>query len=205
LTEQTTACARILWEDRPEAVGGPRWTALLPVLTGRAFVGGLDPDAVCEYARNGLVGHRLAGRPLAEWADGELEEFCQRYNVGWVACWSPAAVARFAAWSGAEPGMALAEGGKAGRLFRLRREPSFVLKGEARWLQADRRRILLGDVVPVDGKVVLSLHYQAGMVCSPSRVRVEPDPDPDGKDLVPFVRLRVPGPVTRLTLMWADP
>src|SRR5262249_26085455 len=37
--------ARVLWEDRSWTRAAPRWTALLPLLTNRAYVGGLAPDA----------------------------------------------------------------------------------------------------------------------------------------------------------------
>ena len=36
-------------------------------------------------------------RPLAEWSDADLEEFCRRYNVGYVVCWTPAVAAPEAA------------------------------------------------------------------------------------------------------------
>src|SRR5207302_8458974 len=52
---QTTPDARILWEDRPGTRLSSRWTALLPVLTDRAYVGGLDPDAAVEHTATGLV------------------------------------------------------------------------------------------------------------------------------------------------------
>ena len=96
---------------------------------------------------------------------------------------------------------ALSDGG-AGRLFAVKRPLSFALKGQATWLGADCRQVALAEVVPRDGVVVLSLHYQAGMRASPSRVQVERELDP--YDRIPFVRLRVPGPVTRVTLTWDD-
>jgi hypothetical protein len=88
------------------------------------------------------------------------------------------------------------------RFFTIRRTPSFALKGgRARWLQAGSQYIALGDVVPnADGEVVLSLHYQAGMEVSPSRVKLERELDP--YDPIPFVRLQMPGPVVRVTLTW---
>ena len=46
-------------------------------------------------------------------------------------------------------------------------------------------------MVPEDGKVVLSLHYQAGMKALPARVQVEREIDP--YDPIPLVRLKVPG------------
>ena len=181
------------------------WTALLPFLTGRPFLGGLDPAHVVEYTRTGLVNEQLAGQPVNAWSDAELAEFCRRYNIGWVVCWSPTTLARFRAWKQAELTTTLEDEGQVGYLFTLTRPRSFVLKGQARWLRADRRHITLGDVVPEAGQVVLSLHYQAGLAVSPDRVHVEPEPDPTAHDLVPFVRLRVPGPVARLTLTWIDP
>ena len=80
---------------------------------------------------------------------------------------------------------------------------SFVLKGQGRVIAADSKRITLADLVPEDGKVLLSLHYQAGIQASPSRVQVEREID--AYDPIPFIRLRLPGPVARVTLTWEDP
>ena len=127
--------------------------------------------------------------------------FCERYNIGWVVCWSPGSIARFRAWKTAEPVAAVHDAG-AGCLFTLQRRRSFALEeSKAAWLRADCQRIALGDVVPnQNGEVVLSLHYQAGLQVSPSRVILERKVDPS--DPIPFVRLRVPGPVARVTLTW---
>lgn len=203
LAQCTTPEARILWEDRPGSAS--RWTALLPLMTGRSFLGGLDPEATIEYGGSArFAENRLAGRPLQEWADADLKEFCDKYNLGWVVCWTPAAQARFRAWSVAECVTVLSDDGQKGCLFALRRPRSFVLKGQGRWVSADCRHIVLSDVRPdADGKVVLSLHYQAGMEVTPSRVRLEKDLDP--RDPIPFVRLRIPDAVTRVTLSWEGP
>ncbi|MBL8794930.1 MAG: hypothetical protein JNM56_13560 [Planctomycetia bacterium] len=203
LQQQTTPEARILWEDRRKPVCGSLWTALLPLWTQRAFVGGLDPDATMEHGAISLVERQLAGRPLSDWSDADLELYCRRYNLGWVVCWSPAAIARLDAWSQAGLARRTASvplDGATAHLYRLSRPHSFVLKGQARWLVADCRRIVLGDVVPDDGRVVLSLHYQAGIQAAPSQVQVEREPDPH--DPIPLVRLRLNGPVSRITLSW---
>ena len=50
----------------------PHWTALLSHLTGRAFVGGLDPEAAIEHTAGGLIDQTLAGRSLDDWKDAEL-------------------------------------------------------------------------------------------------------------------------------------
>jgi hypothetical protein len=201
LVRLTTAEARILWEDRSGPQRGGRWTALLPLLTDRAYLGGLDPDAGIEHAHAGFREQLLAGRPLSEWSDTDLEGFCERYNIGWVVCWSPSSIARFRAWKLAEPVAAVHDEG-IGCLFTLQRRRSFALEAsKVAWLRADCQRIALGDVVPnQNGEVVLSLHYQAGLQVSPSRVVIERKVDPN--DPIPFVRLRVPGPVARVTLTW---
>jgi hypothetical protein len=201
LEQITTPEGRILWEDRPGQTGTGRWTALLPLLTERAFLGGLDAHAGIEHDYVGFADQLLAGRLLRDWTDAELDEFCRRYNVGWVVCWSPAAIERFRAWPGASMKAPLRDEGE-GSLFEVHRTLSFALKGQARWLHADSQHIALGDVVPEDGKVVLSLHYQTGLQATPSQVQVERELDP--YDPIPFVRLRVPGPVTRVILTWEN-
>ena len=206
LKEQTNDKARILWEDRRGPRFASRWTALLPVLTGRTFVGGLDVEAGIEHATCSLVDGRLAGRPLSDWTDADLENYCRKYNIGWVVCWSGQARARFHQWSIAGPGKALPAitAGEA-RLFSLRRQASFALTGSVEWRSADARRILLANAVPaqVDGEgqvVVLSLHYQPGMRVSPSRVRLDQKLDP--QDAIGFVRLHMKEPVGRIMITW---
>jgi hypothetical protein len=196
----TTKDARILWEDRSAPECASRWSALLPLLTERAYLGGLDPEAGIEHAYAGFVEQNLAGRPIGSWSDADLEAFCQRYNVGWAMCRSPAAIARFRSWRGAEP-LAAVGTEPAAVLYRMRPR-SFVLKGKARLLHSDFRHIALADLVPEEDQVVLSMHYQAGLRASPARVHIEQEPDP--YDPIPFIRLRMSGPIARVTLTWQD-
>ena len=46
LQAHTTSEARVLWEEQPNAGAGCCWTALLPLLTQRVFLGGLDPRPI---------------------------------------------------------------------------------------------------------------------------------------------------------------
>jgi hypothetical protein len=216
--EHTTFEARILWEDRVTPPLAPHWTPLLTLLTERAYIGGLDPEAGIEHTTNGLCDAVLMGRPLRDWSDEALREYCTRYNIGWVVCWSPAACERLRNWPQARRLATLppaAAGEPPGGLFAVDREYySFALAGSARWLAADPQRIILGDVAPSRGgsdnhgkkQILLSLHYQAGMRVAPSRVlldsysieRVNSMPG----DSRPFVRLWVEEPVTRVTITW---
>jgi hypothetical protein len=200
LKEHTTEDARILWEDkcgRPEA---PHWTALLAVLTGRSFIGGLDPNGEILPGTIGLMNQSLFHRPLSQWSDPALESYCRRYNIGWVACWSPEVVARLQEWKGAVPVARMNDDG-AVFLFAIAQAPhSFALKGQATVLHMDSHHITLANVVPEDGVVVLSFHYQSGLEAAPTRVQL--DREVDAVDLIPFLRLRIDQPVARVTIIW---
>ena len=160
------------------------------MLTGRAFVGGLDPDGGIDHTAGGLIDQTLAGRPLDDWTDAELRDYFDHYNIGWVVCWSEITAQRLRRFRQAAdptdaggPTAELHDGG-AGWLFPLRRRPSFALHGSAQWQSADCNRIVLTDVKPEDGHVVLSLHYQAGL----RDAKPHQGPAPAGpRDAVPFV------------------
>jgi hypothetical protein len=195
----TTPEARILFESIPEGEGESRWSSLLPILTDRAYLGGLDPEARIEHAFANLVQQELAGRRIERWRDEELATFMRRYNVGWIACRSSRVVDRFKTWSEAEL-IAGPETTGGNWIFRLQPR-SFILQGQARVVQADRRSIVLADLAP--GRVVLSMHYQSGMQVLPSQIQLEKDPDPS--DPIPFIRLNVREPVSRAIIYWRDP
>jgi hypothetical protein len=128
-----------------------------------------------------------------------LDAYARRYNIGCVVCASPIARDRFARWRAVEP-LSIDNTAAEWRVFRVRRPLSYVLKGQARQFEADARHVTMCDVVPEDGEIVLSLHYQSGWQVRPSWVHIERELDP--YDPIPFVRLRVPGPVGRVTLTW---
>ena len=99
-----------------------------------------------------------------------------------------------------QPVAALRDDGD-GWLLALRHKPTFALRGSAQWLAADAQRIVLEDVRPENGQVLLSLHYQKGLRVTPSRVVVQRAEDKD--DHVDFVRLLISDPlVTRITITW---
>jgi hypothetical protein len=201
LEAHTSEEGRILWEDQPAQQGACRWSALLPVLTGRAYLGGLDTNPGIEHEYLRFADQMLLDRHLDDWTDSELKDFCHRYNIGWVVCWSPGAIKRFRAWEESREITPLGDT-RLGQLFRIRRPLSFALRGQARWLHADSRRIALGEVTPENGVVVLSLHYQPGLRAAPGEVQVEREENPYGS--VGFVRLLMPSPATRVVLTWDD-
>jgi hypothetical protein len=196
---------------------------LLALLTERAYIGGLDAEAGIEYTANGLADALLMGKAIDDWGEDELCLYCERYNIGWVVCWSPATCARFRRCNTAEMTAEMTAtllpwniGEPPGCLFTIHRKKrySFALAGSAQWLSADARRIVLGDVVPHrettnsrEGYVLLSLHYHDGMHVAPSRVHIDKYTLETGGGLSsgpgrPFVRLWVEEPVTRVTITW---
>jgi hypothetical protein len=202
LIQYTGPEARILWESPAESAESQRWTPLLPILTGRSFIGGLDPDATIEHSGIGIVDQALNGRHISTWSNTALEDYCRLYNIGWVACWSPTLIHRLRAWPAASPVCTLDDHGP-GFLFAIKRDVmSFTLKGQTQVVHADSDHITLADVAPQDGVVVLSLHYQRGMRALPTRVQVEREPD--AYDPIGFLRLRLAGRATRVTLTWDD-
>jgi hypothetical protein len=191
--------ARILWEDRHRSRQASRWPALLPILTGRSYIGGLDPDGFIEHSSISLMNQKLEGNPIELWTDEKLEDYCRRYNVRWVVAWSPLTVERFSQWPAAQKRAQLADDG-VGWLFEIDRTPNFALKGHAELLEANGRYIMLQNVVPHNGVVEISLHYHAGMRASLPRVQVEPATS--GDDPIGFVRLRLAAEAKRVTLSW---
>lgn len=204
LERHTTTGARILWDD----ARGPAdsWSALLPLYTNRAFLGGLDSDSEIDHGHCALSDHRLNGRPLAAWTDAELAEFCRWYNVGWVVCRGGPTADRWARFPMARPVARLTEAGRPVLLVAIDRPHSFVLSGSAQWESADARRIVLTDVRPdPEGYVLLSLHWFEELRVYPSYVKMDGLRDPTGRDPIHHIRLKTPGPVPRLTLVWEHP
>jgi hypothetical protein len=205
LMQYTSNDARILWEDRNRPRQGSRWPALLPILTGRSFIGGLDPDGFIEHSSISLINESLDGRHIESWKEEELMEYCRRYNIRWIVAWSPAAIERFEKWKDAQK-ITQVYDEETGWLFEVNRTANFALEGQAELLEADGQYIVLGNVNPhtgagaENGQVLLSLHYQAGMRASPNRVRIERATS--GHDSIGFVRLRLAAPAARVTLTW---
>ena len=207
IRRQTTADARILWEEPPADVPGWNWSALLPVLTDRAYLGGLDGAAGVEHNHCGLRGDRLNGRPLKDWTAAERHRFAAQYNVGWVVARSPAATAWWLADPAARELARLPEGPAGGTvtLIRLDLPPTFFLSGTGTVDRADRTKIVLTNVVPdADGEVTLSVHHQPGLRIAPSNV-VLTGSTKDLFDPIGWLKLRVPGPTTRVVIAWDEP
>jgi hypothetical protein len=194
---QTRPDARIVWED--VAGSDDTWSVLLAPWSRRPFLGALGAGTDLEHGSMALRNGILAGRPMWIWSDEELECYCRRYNVGWFVCSGEMARERLSRFASAE--LLPSPAGWEGRSFyAIRRPHGYLLRGTARTLKMEPQRVTLTDVVPENGTVLLSLHYQHGCQVRPAWVLVEREPDP--YDPIPLLRLRMPGPVARVTLTW---
>ena len=78
IKNHTRPDGRILWEEMPRSSTAAHWTPLLPILTQRSFIGGLDSEATIEHATIGLSNQVLQGEAIENWQDPNLEAYCKR-------------------------------------------------------------------------------------------------------------------------------
>jgi hypothetical protein len=100
------------------------------------------------------------------------------------------------------PGAGAAPLANGSTLVTLPTPGGFVLQGSARVVECDDRHLTLTDLEPEGGVVVLSFHHHPRIQPSATGVTVERDLQID--DPVPFLRLRLAGPLARLTLYWNE-
>jgi hypothetical protein len=204
LRDRTTNDARVLIEDPDGAPPGWNWTALLPRMTGRAYLGGLDGGACVDLSYCGLRRGRINGRALSGLSDDELAELCRIYNIGWVVTRTPETAARWKAWGKVTELGRYDDNGEV-LLLAIDRPKSYVLSGTATLVHADRLQIVLTDVTASpDGDVLLSFHHQPGMHVTPPTVMLDEAKDPN--DPTRFLRLRLSAgrTIARVVIRW-DP
>lgn len=136
----------------------------------------------------------LGGRPIYDWSDDELYRLIERWNIGWIWAVHPECIQRLERFRAAKQLTTYANG----RVFKLEREHRFILKGRGNWTTQASGEIVLTDVVPEHGEVVLSLRFYRGWSVEPGHIVVEPEVDP--YDPLPIMRLRLNEPTNRIVL-----
>jgi hypothetical protein len=227
LETNTDNSARILFEDQlrllenldPGAPESLHWTPLLPVLSGRQFVGGLYQTAFIPHQRAAFGDWRVAGRHIREWSPQEIRAFCDDYNIGWVVTWSRAGVRKFQQVRedprqplsteffsslpfceriATLPRATVHADENEYAIFRVQREPNYFAHGTGRLAKVEYNRIELADLVPDDGELVLRFHWQDGLISEPpvplERANVPGDP-------VGFIRIKTAKSLDRLIIL----
>ena len=196
LRRETTQEGRILWEETARSAA---WSALLPDRADRSLVGGLGraQPVRLETLQVRLHEGGLIGRSIEDWSDHELATLADTWNLGWVAAFQTITQRRLGQWPLAE---AVADLPSGGRLFRIKRQLSFCRIGQAQLSAVYRNQMTFTDLVPDNGQIVLSLHAHRGMRVTNDRAKLETWTQP--YDGTPMVRIRLPGPMERLTIEW---
>ena len=202
LRQTTTPEARLLIEDGGTDHPGWNWPALLGLPGDRYCIGGLDPDGNIEHLTCGMKAGKLQGKAFAEWTPADRTAYCMRYNIGWVLCRTSESAQFWTADPTAKVIGRLSDGDCV--LIELIRPRSYILSGRATVTQMDRGRIVLTDAAPDSaGWLRLSLHHQQELLVAP--LNITPAADPDAADPIPFLKLQLPGPVSRITIAWPHP
>lgn len=203
LSELPANDGRILWEDLSgDASNG--WQVFLPQSLNRGLIGGLSPVARIEHQQASLRDGKLAGRNVLEWPDSELAAFIKAYRINLVVARNPDSISRWNKYPDATVASQGSIDGSEGKwvLFRLPDQPGLAIVGNAKVVHLGPDKVTLADVVPENGSVVLSLHFQRGMKVRPGRVKIERELD--SHDPIPLIRLKSDEPVSRLELEWDE-
>lgn len=189
-----------------------------------------EPAFIAHNTTASFGDFHLGVRYIDEWSADELNAYFERYNIGWVIAWSPLSrfyfdrlpaaqrigsfrryctpyrqfTAELHTWDalhnaiGAKAAMQyLTEAESVYTLYRIDRKLSYALRGQAELSAVDFNRLELSNVVPEGGEVVLSMHWLDTWQTDPPLLL---SPAPVSGDPVPFVRIALDRPVSRLTL-----
>lgn len=196
LKQHTTMDARILWEETRENAA---WSPLVAGCAERALVGGLGraESVLIEPLQVRMVNGMFLSKPIDQWSTTDLEAFSRDWNIGWIAAFNAASAQR---WMSLPGSVIVSDLPQQGKLIRLARTVDYMREGQARISFEGSRRITFTQLQPVNGQMVISLHYHTPMRSLNSKAKLETWPQPfDG---VPMLRIRMTEPMERLTIEW---
>jgi hypothetical protein len=189
LQENTDATGRILHEEtnrKTHQYYGTHMPALIPYYTGRELAGSPAPHALLKHNFLRFIAGTLRGEPIQSVDAGTLSSYFSLYNVRWVLCWQRPTKRRFDHLPFA---IRVAEFDKFA-LYRIEIPPSYFLRGNGR-VEVRGHRIVLRDVEPADGVVVVKYHWLESLRTDPPRA-IEPFYVLD--DPIPFISVKDPPP-----------
>ena len=207
LRGHTDNSARILLEDQlrllestvPESL---HWTPLLPIYVRRQFIGGQYQVAPLLHHHAAFGDFHMGGRPIADYSPAELANFLQRYNIGWVICWSPPARQVFDQFPDAQPIASLPRYTTRPTenryfIYKLKTIGGFFAEGSGKVVNVDYNRIELADLEPTNGRIVLRYHWLDTLRSVPP---LPLEQAVAGDDPVGFIGIRTEKPIKHLLI-----
>ncbi len=170
--------------------------SLLPERTARSFVGGPYPYVFLDYHYTHFQDGRLLGRDLAAYSREELDGIFERYNIGWIIVWSDEAkrcLEQFSDWIHKDRDI------DKFSVYTVDRTHSYILKGSGR-ARATYNEIILEQLEPDDGEIVLSFHYVETLTTDPLIPLASKNL---GEDPIGFIVLKSPPERVRIYLSYS--
>lgn len=176
----TDGSSRILFEDSKGRIhDGGRVAGYLALETNREFIGGPYPFLhIASFWDGWAFGRELESMPIAEFA-----EYLNLYNVGWIVAHSNASKKYVDALSNTETSATYREF----KIYRVKQQPTFFLKGQGRVKERAHNRVVVTDVA--GETIVLKYHYHNRLRIEP-HARVSPVKIPG--DPIPFIGVASP-------------
>lgn len=170
LETHTTREGRILIEDsesinttgyyEPEAYYGTHLPGMFPEFLKREFLCGPRPMYPIKHSFASFTRGVLFDRPVGNYSLNEFQAACDLFNVRWIVCWFDESRQVFDSLPSYFRPMGIID---KFTIYEVLRKPSFFLKGSGH-VQADYNRIVLSDLQPENGEIILSYHWMQYLV-----------------------------------------
>jgi hypothetical protein len=151
--------------------------ALVPYLTQREFIGTrMFTSGLFAKFVNGV----LFDKYVRKYKQEEIERLFELYNISYIIAWSDSSLKKF---------FSLPDFIKFQKrigdfyVFKVNRNPTFFLKGDGK-LKAQYNSLILNDVRPVDGEIVLKYHWIRGLSLDSGGILQEEKVTPGSKGFI---------------------
>lgn len=209
IRENTNPGHRILLEDQLRLLEATvaeslHWTCLLPIYTDqRQYIGGQYQQVPLHHHVASMGDFHLAERPIESFSDEQIAEYLRRYNIGTILCWSERTRRVFDRLGflkkvAALPRYTIRPDENAYHAYQVLQPSSFFQQGTGTIASVGLNRLVLENVQPEDGLVIVRYHWLETFATVPplplERIAVPDDP-------IGFIGIRVDRPLQRLEIV----